>query len=91
MLIVKNKSNGVEGTITKDAWDKMSPKFKAIFNVKVVPPPKEVLEMEAAQKPQEQAMTETGQNSTQIENATKVPQRKKRAKKKQQNNTGNKN
>ena len=92
-LIVKNKANGVESKYTKEQWDKLTPKQKKIFNVKSIPTPKEVLDLEAEQKAaQDQAKTETGQKSTQIENAPENnPQTKKRAtnKKKQQNNTGN--
>ena len=89
-LIVKNKANGVESKYTKEQWDKLTPKQKKIFNVKSIPTPKEVLDLEAEQKAaQDQAKTETGQKSTQVEKAPENTTKKKRTVKTKENNTGN--
>lgn len=88
LIKVKNRSNGSESNFTQERWAEIQKdrRWANVWEVIEVPTPIEVVE---AMKQQE---TETGQKSTQIENAPETkPQPKKRAttKKKQQNNTGN--
>lgn len=88
LIKVKNRSNGSESNFTQERWAEIQKdrRWANVWEVVEVPTPIEVVE---AMKQQE---TETGQKSTQIENAPEnKPQTKKRAtnKKKQQNNTGN--
>ena len=82
ILIVKNKANGVESRFTQEQWQKLSPKQKAIFNVKYVPAPKEVQEFESKK-------AETAQIPPQKENEYKSTQEQKKDVKTKENNTGN--
>lgn len=62
-VIVKNKANGVQSEYTKEQWDALAPKHKAIFDIVSPATPKEI---EALDK----KSTETAQKSTQVDNKT---------------------
>lgn len=88
MIIAKNKANGVESKFTQEQWNNLPPKTKAIFNVKSVPTPKEVLELEKKKAAQVKE-AETPQKETQKVEDAKKPTTRKKAVKTKENNTGN--
>ena len=88
MIIAKNKANGVESKFTQEQWNNLPQKTKAIFNVKSVPTPKEVLELEKKKEAQAKE-AETPQKETQKDAVVKKPAPRKKSVKTKENNTGN--